>query len=479
MKRFFSIIVALILVLSVATVSANVPEALKKVYTNYSCDYTLSMSFENCDELVSLLEEIEMPDEINNYIDVEALIDSIFTQDVKMEVKADIAENFRRMDVGLLAYSEQALNVNSNLSMNINSKFGMWIKLDLDAQEPVFKLIYSAPVLNRYMVIDYFEIAGEDFNREKLMELLNSLFNEEYMKSVMEYSVELIEKYADIKTSGSRCTMKIDNNGFVDMMNDAVKYAYDLSYEKLEPLMDEEADVTISMSPFEEIFPDNIQILGKDGITAKYTLKANGISTAEVSADVAISVKDIYEASTGNIWEYESDGVLKFSVKEAGKITDVGKTKVDFPVITEENSFDATEFFAVPDPYVEYEEDVPSYPYSYVNGYADYLPIKDGVIYVPLRSVMEGAYGDTVNITYNNGVITLESEYFDKIALTIGSDKVYTKGSYVSTDKVLKIDNVTYVGTDFFEEFFGLYLASANHNLKDDTYSYLFINQNH
>lgn len=474
MKKFFSIIISLILVFSVVTVSADVPAAFKKIYTNYSCDYSFSMSFENSDELVALLEAIEMPDEINNYIDVNALLDSALSKDVEMTVQADISEDFKRAEMGLVAYSKQPLNVNANLSMDINSKFGVWIKLDLVAQEPVFNIVYAAPVLNRYMVIDVFAMIEEEYEKENILVILNSFFNKDYMTDVMSYSVELIEKYADIKTSGSRCTMKIDNDGIVAMLNDITKYAYDLSYEKLQPFMDEEADAGISMEPYEEIFPfANIQLLGEGGITAKYTLNAAGISTADVDVDIAINVKDIYEAVMGMEWGYETEGVLKFRVKEAGNVTKIGKTKVDFPVLTEENSFNYADLYADNNQY-NYEEYEPTYPNYYVSCYTDCLPIVDGKIYVPLRQVVERAYDDTADIDYNNGVITLTSEYFDKIVLTVGSDRLYTKGAYQTTDKVLKIENTVYVSASFFEEVFGWYFATANHMLLDDTYFFCF-----
>lgn len=475
MKKFLSLFIVMMLICSTVMANATLPDAITKVYNNYAADYSISFSFESCDEVVALLEEMEMPAEINNFVDLKALIKSVLTYDAKMNVQVDISEDFKKIEMALTADCAQPVDVNKNLSLDIKSKVGMWMRLDISATQPVFEIIYSAPAFNRYMHMDMIEMMDYEGSGDEFLEALNSLFDKEYMENVTEYSKELIKKYATIKVSGKSCVIKFDNEGFTAMIDDAIRYAYDLSAEEMEVVMNPRyGEVSV---PYEELpVFSGMQILGDNGITFEYTTVFGNITSITADSDIELNIADIYSSTTGEEWIYESEGILKFSMHEYAEMKNIGKTKVVFPELTEENSFSVmTMIYGENDGHGEdYEEYVQEYPYYYVGGYADNLPVIDGEIYVPLRSVMEGAYDDTVDISYNNGVVTMTSEYFGKIVLTIGSDKAYIGGAVKDIDKVVKLENTTYVSKAFFEDVFGWVLTSATYRMLEKNYYYSF-----
>ena len=460
MKKLFTFVVAMILTCSMITVSAAVPGAISKIYDNYTCDYRITMSFESGEDIVALLEETGALEDMERYVDTRALMESLIKQDVKMNLQIDMSEDLRKIEMGLTADSAHNINVNKNLIMDVNAKYGLWMNLDLTSEEPVFELIYTHPFLNKYAFVDVFELLTEE-EKDELLDILNSVLNKENMEKIQHYSVGLIEKYASIKLKGNNCTVKIDNDAYTSMMDDGLTYFY----EQMQGYgMDEEIVAVEEQTPSYK----GMQLLGNDGITINYAMALGNITSMNIDADININLSEIY----GEEWGYESDGILKFNVQCDIVMSKISKTKVDFPVITEENSFDFFETYYGEYYYEdEYEWD---YPYYWTGGYTDYLPVINDKIYVPLRQTIYDAYDDTANIDYNNGVITLTSEYFDEIKLTIDSDVAYIDGVAQNIHKVVKINNVTYVAASDIEDIFGWRLSCAEYDMLENLYYYNF-----
>lgn len=474
MKKFFAIFMVIMLMCSTVTANVALPDAVTKIYNNYTCDYKMTVTFENADVVVALLDEIGALDEMEKYVDTKLLLESLFSEDSEMTVQVNMSDDFKKIEMGFVSESAKNVTVNKNLNMDVKSNMGMWMRVDLTSDEPVYEMIYLHPFLNKYMVIDLFD-SMDEYSKGQLIDVLNTIFNKDYMTKIQEYSVELLKKHSEIKLSGGNCIIKIDNDGFTAMLDDLLKYYYDLSYESLEDKMNPDADGGISVTPYEEwpVF-SGMKLLGENGITVNYSLAYGNISSMEFNADVEIDFSDLM----GDLWAEESEGVLKFDLKYSGKMSKISNTKVEFPVLTEENSFkyvDSYEYYDTED-YEDYEFE---YPYYYAGGYTEYLPVENGVIYVPLRDTIVDAYEDTVDIAYNDGVITLASDYFDLIKLSVGSDKFTIGGATYTTDKVLKINNVTYVSENFFEDYFGWELERADYSILDKDYYYLFHTRNY
>ncbi len=497
MKRIASIILTLVLAFSMVTASAEVPKFMTQAYNNYTADYGFTVTFESSDEIVELLKEMEMPEEVNNFIDIKALLESILSQGMQMKLQMNISDNYRRAEYALTAESQQEINVNPNLSIGIDSKLGMWMKMDLDAAEPVMEIIYSSPVLNKYMVIDVFEMLPDDTQKQAVINMLNSIFCSDYIDSISKYSLELIEKYAEIKVGGGDYIVKLDNDGLIAMMGEL----FPVVFTKLGDIMTDfpfaaqeaasigiiggaDGPTAILIEPEEEndsdfvVVPDmsGLQILGEEGITYRYSLFSGRVSAIDVAADISFDISKIVTDVIGEEWQPEAKGMLDFAVNAKIKLKNIGKTEVDFPKLTKENSFN------VMDMYPEYEENyteeyVPSYPHYSVWIESDKMPVIDGEIYVPLRATLEGAYNDQFSIDYDKGTITMHSEYFPgfkKLTVYENSTMAFTDGIDIEVSKVIVKNGISYVGKSLFEKIFGWELGYASYDLINDYYEASF-----
>ena len=368
MKKLLSAIIALSLMVT-GVFAAAVPEFLTKQYTNYSADYSFSVSFDNSEEIVALMEELEIPDEVNNFVDLKALVKSLFAYEGKMTLQADMSSDYEKIKIGLTGENQQSIDINKNLNVAYNMKLGMWMNMDFsDENTPVFEIIYSHPMLNKYLKISAADVLGEQD-----MAMLKAVYNKEFIETLSKKGAELFAKYATIKLSGTRCTITMDNDAFTSYFDEVLAFAAETMFpEELE------------YNPY-EMFPSikGWQVLGKDGIKMVYSLRGTTIVSEDVTVDISLDIAQVYAAILGGEWPFEATGKLDFTVDMSTKISKVGTTKVSFPVLTDENTLLLEDL--MPDysnSYKDYEEyePAPEYPKYYVGGRVAGLPVIDGEV---------------------------------------------------------------------------------------------------
>lgn len=463
MKKITSIVIAMLIMITTVFADAQIPDFLKEIYTNYTADYSISVEFESSEGVYALLEKLEMPKEVSYYVDVKSLLKTLLSYDGKMLLQADFDENYEKMKLALTSESEHNIVFNSNLNVGVDAKMGMWMNVDLsDAENPVFDIIYSQPFMNKYLKISSTEIFEEEDAA-----VLKEVFNKEYIEAISKTAVELFSKHAEIKGSGSKYTAKLDNEALTSYIDELMLCVSDM----INPIAGEEELDLYSQIPTTKGW----QLLGKDGIQCVYTLSGGKISAQEVKADISIDIPTIYNAITGEEWTFDPIGTLDFTIDVSADVSKIGNTKVEFPVLTEGNSVSMQDL--MPDyTYEEFEEET-VYPLWYVSESCSTLPVVDGEIYVPLRQTLEAAYEQNTAIDYNNGVVTVTSEYFtdfNTLTVTVGSDVAYADDTTYTIGNVLLIDGTTYVNNKLFSDIFGWEFTYAEHNLMTNEYHYTF-----
>ena len=471
MKRIVAIVIALVVMC--VSVSAGIPEFLTESYNNYTANYSFTMSFKGGDDINALLEETGVMETIGRRVDVKALISGMLSSGTVMTVKANISDDFKKAQMSLTSDIKSNISVNKNLNLNIEAKMGVWLRLDLEASEPVFEIVYTSPMYNKYILIDLFDFVENDEEKAQIIDVLNKFFNKDTIDIIKARALELLEKYSNITMKGAVCTIQIDNAGLIGIIKEFISVITDMT-DSL-PSIDVMGEI-ISVAD-EEYYEteepslnfDNLQILGKDGITIKYSLFSGKISSINIDADFSIDVSKIFESTTGEEWQYQAKGILDFGVKSDVKLTNIGKTKVDFPTLNDENSFNYIDTFFQYEEY-EYEE---SYPWYYAYATSDELPVVDGEYYIPLRDMLEYAYEDTVEIAYSKGVIDINCKWFDKfdnLKVDINSGNIYADNVLRKTLKVMVSNGITYVGASVFEDIFGWELYDITHYILEDYY---------
>ncbi len=466
MKKIISILLVMLILVTGVSAGAATPAFLTEIYTNYTADYSISITFDSSEEIVALLEELEMPEEISYYVDMESLLRTLLSYEGKMHLQADISGDYQKIKMALTSESVYNVDVNTNLNVGVNAKMGMWLNMDLSNESaPVFDIEYLHPFLNKYLKID----GGATLAEEGVLDALKAIFDKEYMESMQGIYMDLFTKYATIEGSGNRYTVKMDNEALTSYIDEVLIMMPEIMASMMP---DEDYGSYLELPSIK-----GWHILGEDGLECVYTLNGSKLKAEKMKMDISVDAAQIYTALTGETWEYEADGLIDFTIEVNVDISKIGSTKVEFPTLTEENSFTLLD---MGHEYIEdepYEEDTNTYPYWYVSESCSALPIIDGEIYVPLRQTIQAAYDDNAVIDYNNGRITITSKFFpgySTLAFDIDSPVAYTDGAQHSILKPVLVDGTTYVSNTFFSDMLGWEFTYAEHNLINDYYHYTF-----
>ncbi len=473
MKKFISILLSIMFCFSVLTANASsVPDFMNKDYNNYTADYKLSMTINNTEEIVSFLEELQMPDEVSNFIDVKSLIDSLCQVSSVMNVQAEISDDFRRVKAAVTAQTNQNIVFNRNYDTSYRAKMGIWVDMDMDNKKLV--IIYSTPLNDKYAVIDFAKDAPQEVS-DMVFDAYDKMFNREFMEKNNKEIINLAVKHADITMKGNTCTVKYDNDSFVALIDDVMDYSMKLSSEIYASYGEQLEDFDIPSFK-------GIKLLGDKGITCTYKLSGNKIKTVSEKWDVSISLADIFAKITGAPWQYEFNGDINLTLETETDVSKIGTTKVLMPELTDENSFNISDMFGMG--YDEYgyeteEWEMPKVSF-YVWGDTETDTFDGERYYMPLRNCIEEAYYGAADITYENGLVTITTDCGDaqqdiSVSLNVGEDSAVVNGTVyedVGTFKI--IDGSVYAGVDFYEKCLGWTLEYLQKDLLTGSLYYEF-----
>ncbi len=453
MKKITAILFVLLMLST--TVFASTPAFLTQVINNYTLDYDVKITFDNSEDVVQLLRETEISDDIEDFVDLEALLRTGLSVEATMHTEMNMSEDYSKIQMGITSQSQKDIDINQNLRLGIDSKTGMWLDMDLsDENSPVFDVILQTPFMNKYM-----SLKGEQLLSYGDYELINSFLNKEYMDSLQKTYADIIMKYAKVEGSGNKYVIKLDNDGLTACLDDIIYY----------------------LSNGEDLLSfKGTKLLGNGGITAKFILSGGKLKTESINADISVDLAKIYTLMYEEEWEYDTNGTIDLTLDINANVSKIGNTSVNFPVLTQENTFD---FEENDEEYIYediYEEDDTYYIYN-VYETCDYLPVIDGDVYIPLRRTITNAFGDDASIGFDNDKIVIQSEYFDRyktMTVDVNSDIVLLDGSAYKTTKPVVIDGTTYVHHIFFKEFFNWELCYANYDILSGEYYYMLYTNN-
>ena len=344
--------------------------------------------------------------------------------------------------------------VSKNLNYTVNSKSGLWMDVDLtNAEAPKADFIFMSSAADEYRYMNL----GNLIPTENIP-LISTYTSPEVMEKISGKYYQMIADNSKIEKIGSKYKLTMTNQNLLSLIREVANF---------NPLDDGIED------EYEPEFPedfDKLQILGKNGITATYTIKNGNISVNDFTADISLNIANIV-TTFGSEWEYESEGIINIKISGKTEYDKFGTTTVTYPELTDANSICLNELFEEEEEDYEYTFE---YPYSYVSVDAEELPYENGNYYVPLRAVLERAYGDSITIGYEKGVITLTSEYFkgfETLSLNTKENKVYQDGVHIAAGDIKNVNGTTYVDTFLFTEVFGWELTHISHSLLENTYT--------
>ena len=448
MKKIISLFVALILLQTTVFAAAadglaDVLSANRKI-TSAQVNAVSSLKLNKPLEIFECMPESYMSDEVD--IDFKMLAESIAESETTVSVSYNSSEDFKKADFAIWAESDTPIKFNDSFELSAWAKVGMWMKYDFtDAENPVYEMILDIPFMKKYQVMDLSEYMKENPS-------YISLFNAEYLQEINQLATESLIKNAKITASGNTYTVKLDDAG----MKAYISEVFDISKK----FMDEENAEDI----FEEIGTvfENISVLGDDGITMKISCDSRkNITVQDMSIHISFNVYDLLTAISKDTTGLEREkAFIDFTAVSDSKISGIGKTKVEFPDINDENS-----------------NIINVDSYGYTGGYStriDEEPLfEDGKVYFPIEAIIKNC---KVEMTNEDGKITLYDPSSKQTAVTeINGKTVTTHGETYDIEKpvVIERDGCIYAPSDFLYAV-NIYTHSANYDLDKNRFYFWF-----
>ena len=178
----------------------------------------------------------------------------------------------------------------------------------------------------------------------------------------------------------------------------------------------------------------------------------------------------------------EVDGVVYVSRKFLHKVLGWDITEMVYSIVDETYAIeiDTDPYLEDMEDYDDYDdyddyEDYEDYEDEVIFGQCDYLPIVDGEVYLPFRSVMEELYGRKIEISFENGIISVSSDYYESFkpfSFAVGENVITIDGQNVEGGKSFIENGTTYVSKDFFENVFGWIVDYIKYDYIDGEFEY-------
>ena len=503
MKKLFSLMVTVVLCfslcLSAFASGDSYFNALGKMNGNYEAETELTMSIDKpflvLDALADFLEEemvgggqiLGLPGNLRT------LVESAFDTSSKMNVKASVSNNYKKMAVEISGESAIPLKFGENLKNTTEMKNKMWMELDFtDINKPVYKIIQLNPLLgDKYIVMDMGEILGEDM--KTFASLMSIMLSEEGINLLKTKMADSVKEHAKITEKGSNIKIVFDDKATKRFLLDIFEVSVDLIKAMAgfqENMTGLDADA-LSVETIREIFTPvkDISIFGDEGIVYDITLKNGLVATENVKFSINLNLYDVIcafdpEMAEEDFFLTRENSNIAFSVNAKSTYKSVNKNvTINFPTLTKENSVNLADSFsaAVPETAENVElYSIPDY-YSVVSyGYPIEVDNKD---YIPVRALFS-AYGVAdENIVWDNGVIYVKSngasEYFNEISFVCGEAKAKKDGVEIAlSDFIINYKGQTCVSADFVEKILGgkitsVYFYRADYDREEKTCEYL------
>lgn len=487
-----SIILAAVMSLSVfAAASEDALRFLKNPMLSYEQTSTLTLKL---NKPLTFLEDYQSFTDENDLLgasfvnpDYKLLSESLFNLNVDATVKASVSPDMKKAEIYTNAKVNLPAELYKNLKLTADIEASVWMKYDFtDAENPDMLIIYAFPISRKYIYIDLKESLAalpEDTDLKKsvtdAVSGVEKMYSNEYIEGLTDKIINLLYENADITKRITSVTVKLDNKGFANLVKgiadiyvDALKTIGGKAYD--EKTLAEFNDIAAQIVSFIE----TAGLLGKDGLTMKYTLGAGGsIASSETILDVDFNIYDLIsklvmpEGANEELlsyiipeWLTRENSDVSFDVIGTDTYTNVGgDVVIEYPELTEANSVSFVDkILAAPVPVpddgdfgIDAPEASPFYDYhEYTPNYAIYNAVEQSMSF-GVREALVNVFGeDNLNITYDNGHVTakiLDGVPYKTIEFDIGKTVATVDGKTVEFINAPFVKNgVTYVSCDFF-----------------------------
>ncbi len=476
MKKLLSVLLCITMLMSGMSVFADTFDELSDILDssstgNYACSSKMSVSLDAPIELLELANEALAEEDV--YIDLSGIVGSFFNTTIDMDMKMNASKDLKKFVSEIKMKTNLPLVINSNLKITIDMNMDMYINFDAtDAENPSFSMIFTIPVYDKYIVIDSAYLMQDEQTAAEMKEFFKMY--SEILSQTASFNMELYKDFYTVKKTGSTYTLTMSDEQFKSLMKSLPEIMFDMGLPGMNELTEEEKlEFNVQFAAIMGVI-DNFTILGEDGAVSVCTVSGGKVKQIDSSISFDFNIYDIASAfmimtgdyDTGELNEMLSpltkeNSRIAFTIKETDVYSyDENKTKIAFPTLSEENSYNIFEelYSDNQDDYYDDEEYfVDEYASIYVETTGIPTRTSDGLPYLPLRAVFEqfeldeNAIGwESVNGQSVVTVMGTQEIGFNELKITNtkdGRSSVFVDGKEYQDEGAFLSKGVTYIST--------------------------------
>ncbi len=480
MKRVLSIVLVALMYMSF-TAFADDYDLLNVQYTGYEAKMNFSFDVTNPKALANIMPAA------NHAVNVEQMVAELKNTELYGTVKFNSNKEFSKMQISYELFSSVPLKINKNLKLTGEFVFGMWVDLDItDDVHPVFNVIYDTPFSDKYINFNFASmLEKQGVNPADAFSPVKSMLTPENMAKQSADFTEIIRKNSSLTASASKVKITANREQAEKIVAEVSQYLKDYMSENkdIELLTDDTGVgyVFPSAKTVEKFFKKH-KIFADTAFEMELGKTKSGMLSSQ-KIKVNFEGNTMEMAGAADVMEPQ---ILGISVAANASYKNINKsTKIDFPVLTNENSVDAAS--------LSYDNYTPDYAWDtencwhtehgYVRG-SDFVG-KDGAeLYLPIMNAATdlneyghdysaSRYGDSITVTDLTG-----NENFNSASFTVGS-KTYTIDgvNYEAKLPALSSKKAIYVSFDAFEKVFDAKITYAEVYLETNSVNIGFSRQ--
>ncbi len=460
MKKILSIILAASIILSCITVFAKSDislDFLTNIPSSFEASGKLSMKL---NKPLKFLDIDYIKGDDFKYIVFQDLAESLTKADVKMDIKMltdedNILKTYCAFDI------KTPFVLNDCLNGNANAKMFTWSTIDTTDGYNSTSIVKS-PTNTKYV------ITKSELPEDIALLIKQLLPNSLGFKFASVEIVKAIKENSTISKKGNVVYLNISNEQVKGLLNELVKAISHI------PALNENIDVEEASK-----YIDNLDIFADKAIEYKYTLKGDKISKVQSAINIKTNMYDLvsnFGITPTKIDHENSDIDIKLSCELTYKYN---KVKIDFPVLTDENSIDTSipEFDqhyydeCYDDEY--YDDGFSYYLFSYNVNTEDEFKEVISTGYFDVEKLAEAFYGfdeEEYIVKKENNKIFVKSDYnYTEFEVVANSNQVIVNGNIIELDKpaIIRNGNI-FVSSDFISKIFQAKQSSSIFNYSYD-----------
>lgn len=413
----------------------------------HSASIEMSAQFK-CENL-DFINEIPGIEDAESLLDGELFIGSLFETTMDFKMDYSVNEDLTDIDFALMMGMDVPLKMNNNLIVDAHIKLGVWGMYDVtDADNPVARIIFAAPVSSKYIVVDIVEemsLDGREMNT--ISDTLKKIISKEKFVDFMSAYKDIYKNNSTLAQNGKKTIVTVSDEQFKELtkqLTDKMEELFKDIVPEYEAIYFEASEEEIK--EYEDMFSASTRMEFTTG-------RNNVVDECTASTKMTFNIPN----------EDEEPVNLSIETVEFSKYSNVNQNvAVAFPALTDENSL------------YHYEMNDYNYEsgYDYVYTYAEYMPATENTVYVPLNSFVTELRGkdSEYSLSVRNGTITLsdlsDCEAFDTVKFTANSP-VYTVDSnvYTAPNPIVIAEDGIYVDNTVINNVFAMHMNYAETDL--------------